>query len=79
MTLQETLESLADATVGENSVEATTKYNQLVGLHNQFMNITSNRFTAEIKRGKLSGYIKTKPKVERGLMIYTALLNRLVK
>jgi hypothetical protein len=77
--LEQQLATLADATVGQDSFQSVMKQNQLVGLHNQFMQLTSNRFTVEIKRGKMNGYFKTKSKVEQGIMVYNALLNRLAK
>jgi lipase chaperone LimK len=77
--LEQQLAALAEATVGKDDYRAAMKRNQLVGLHNQFMELTNDRFTADLKRGKLNEYINTKAKVERGIMIYNALLNRAVK
>jgi hypothetical protein len=77
--IEQAAQAIAEATVGssENNYELQMRRNEIEYRHNQFMSLTSNRFTSLLKQGKIGNYHQQKQKVEVGLSKIYFLLDRL--
>jgi hypothetical protein len=78
MTLETTLNTLAEATVGkpEDNLVLSQNSEYLKWEHNTFMSLTQDRFTKELAKGKVENYLKHKQVVMSGYAKIMMFLSR---
>jgi hypothetical protein len=79
MNIIDKVNEIAEATVGspDNNLQLDQHRRELEYRHNQFMSLTSDRFTSLLQSGKIGNYHQQKQKVEQGLSKIYFLLDRL--
>ena len=77
--LEQAINSIASALPVEDNIQLQQRNLMLTGEHNEFMRLTSNRYTSLLQKGKVGSYHRKKVVVFSGLNKIHALLLRAYK